>query len=79
MAAQIYGDHSKIAGERALPLEEFGIGHEPVQEDERSPAALVRIGDARAVGCREVPHPSPPSERSFAESLLRLDLSHALN
>jgi hypothetical protein len=64
-------DHPEGLGERALPLEEAGIGHQPVKEDERAPLALVRIGDPSAVRCREVPQPLSPGRGSFAESRLR--------
>jgi hypothetical protein len=49
VAAQVDGDESEIGGERLLLAEEAAMRHQPVEQHERRPGALVAVSDLRSV------------------------------
>ena len=69
MAAQVDRDQAEVAGERALGAEKAAIGHQAVKQQQRPALAFLFIGDARAVGCRELLQNILPAARSCSESV----------
>src|SRR6185295_11473605 len=58
----------EIAGELGLRAKEAAMRHQPVQQHERRPRALVPIGDSGSVRCREKVQLSLPAVASSREA-----------
>jgi hypothetical protein len=73
MAAKVDANQAEIPRELLLALEEAGMGHQAVEQQQGPPLALVRIRNLSAVRCREelqTTPPPPPFSRGLAERLL---------
>jgi hypothetical protein len=64
VAAKIDANDPESVGQRSLRFEEPAMGHQAVEEDERPPFAFVLEGDARTVGCPELPQSPSPAPRT---------------